>query len=261
MLSFLHTFKPGASCQWAHKEWSVGITLAGRAHETHPDGDYFQDKDALMVRRTATFQSWRVLEGDEPWTCLYFNLGIAPSMLNHLLQLPEIRPGVFKLPLEGSSVLRKVKGSLFKAHRLLKSSVPNREELAANAVECALLWCQTEIAQKASPLDPRLQKAIDHLTKNLAGTVYLEDVANAASLSVPRFMFLFRRHLGMSPMMYLERLRMERAGRMLSVEFLSIKEVAASVGYSDLTYFCKRFSHAFKTSPGRYRKAHPSISS
>ncbi|MCC3373351.1 AraC family transcriptional regulator [Cohnella sp. REN36] len=64
---------------------------------------------------------------------------------------------------------------------------------------------------------------------------------------------LFRRHRGMSPIRYLQKLRMERAALLLQ-EALSVEEVAASVGYADPLYFSKSFKKWMGVTPTDYRK-------
>ena len=65
---------------------------------------------------------------------------------------------------------------------------------------------------------------------------------------------LFTRELGMSPIQYLQRLRMERAKTLL-LEPLSVEEVALSVGYSDPLYFSKSFKKLTGMTPTEFRRS------
>ncbi|MFD2334455.1 helix-turn-helix domain-containing protein [Cohnella sp. GCM10020058] len=64
---------------------------------------------------------------------------------------------------------------------------------------------------------------------------------------------LFKRETGMTPVAYLQQLRIERASSLLA-EPLSVEEVALSVGYSDPLYFSKSFKKMTGHTPSEYRK-------
>lgn len=64
---------------------------------------------------------------------------------------------------------------------------------------------------------------------------------------------LFHQEIGVSPVRYLQQLRMERA-KLLLLEPLSVEEVARSVGYADPLYFSKAFKKWFGMTPSDYRK-------
>ncbi|WP_027094179.1 AraC family transcriptional regulator [Cohnella thermotolerans] len=66
---------------------------------------------------------------------------------------------------------------------------------------------------------------------------------------------LFRREMGMSPIRYLQQLRMERAKALL-LEPLSVAEVALAVGYADPLYFSKSFKKHVGCTPSEFRSVH-----
>ena len=257
MLSCRRIIKLGESASGAMGDWMLGMTLRGHNHEYHPDGDFSQDQDDVLVIKANTNHRWKVFEDGAPWEVIYFIFHPRPSMLP-LLKLPEIRPGIMKLSLTNSPVLNNVRMALLKGHRLLNSHWPNREDLAMNALENALLWCKTELTQAQISMDPRVQKAIEYVASHMTEPVYLTDVAHAATLSTPRLMTLFRKYTGTTPMGYLEKERLERAREMLCLSYHSVKEIAALVGYEDTVHFSKRFSRHFKLSPIAYRSANGS---
>ncbi len=254
MLSYRNLIRPGMSASGAMGDWMLGMTLRGRNHEFHSGGDFSQGLHDLIVIKANTDHRWKVTEDGGPWEVIYFIFHPGPAMMQ-LLKLPEIRPGIMRLSLAGSPVRGKVRAALLEGHRVLNSHLPNRENLAMNCLENALLWCQAEMNQARTPVDPRIQKAIEYLANNLGRAVYLADVARAASLSTPRLMTLFRKHAGTTPMEYLERERMERASEMLSLSYHAVKEIAGLVGYGDTVHFSKRFARRFKLSPKAYRLA------
>jgi AraC family transcriptional regulator len=83
----------------------------------------------------------------------------------------------------------------------------------------------------------------------------LERVAGEADLSAFHFLRLFTRVLGVTPHQYLVRSRLRRAARLLADDARSITDVAADVGFGDLSNFVRTFHHAAGVSPRRFRQA------
>ncbi|MBF0244254.1 MAG: helix-turn-helix transcriptional regulator [Planctomycetes bacterium] len=75
------------------------------------------------------------------------------------------------------------------------------------------------------------------------------------SVSVPTLTRRFRSETGVSVMERLQDLRMRRAVELLMEGRLSIKQVGASVGIREGSYFCRCFRQAFGCSPGSYAAA------
>ena len=80
----------------------------------------------------------------------------------------------------------------------------------------------------------------------------LEDVARAAGVSSTTLRRQFLRHLQLSPVAYLQHVRLERARELLARTSLEVKEVAAQVGYADPLYFSKAFRQRFGVPPSRW---------
>jgi len=131
---------------------------------------------------------------------------------------------------------------------------PQREAFALAAVERVLLWC--DIANPASggrPLDARVQRVIDHLADAADKPHDVASLARLAHLSPSRFAHLFREQTGLTPMRYLERVRLDRARRLLDSTALPVQQVAASVGFEDAFYFSRRFKRDTGFSPRAWR--------
>jgi AraC family transcriptional regulator of arabinose operon len=68
-----------------------------------------------------------------------------------------------------------------------------------------------------------------------------------------QFSDLFKRHYGTSPMAYFSELRMQRARELLSFTKMSVKEIAAELGFDDPLYFSRAFKKVSGMSPRDYR--------
>ncbi len=64
----------------------------------------------------------------------------------------------------------------------------------------------------------------------------------------------FKQATGLSPVQYLQEIRLEKAKELLKTSNLSIAEVAYNVGYPDSAYFSALFRRVVSLSPGEYRR-------
>jgi len=81
----------------------------------------------------------------------------------------------------------------------------------------------------------------------------LADLSRAAHLSEAHFGRLFRSEIGIPPMKYLTRYRMERARELLRRTRLHIAEIAAAVGFTDPGHFSRVFHRSTGRTPREFR--------
>lgn len=103
-----------------------------------------------------------------------------------------------------------------------------------------------------APRDPRLAKAVAYMNEHIADPFDAASVARAAALSPPHLRALFRKHLGVSPIHYLQELRIETAKRLLRDHYMKVAAVARAVGYSDLPSFRRLFRRHSRRSPNAF---------
>lgn len=89
----------------------------------------------------------------------------------------------------------------------------------------------------------------------MAQPFVLAALADALATSERTLMRRFRQTLGASPLQYLQRLRMQAARRLLECSTLEIKQIAAEVGYGDVSSFRRLFKRELSCAPGYYRRA------
>ena len=97
---------------------------------------------------------------------------------------------------------------------------------------------------------------MSYLQGNLHRTLTLADIAQSVELSPSRLYYLFKTQVGVSPIQYLKKVRLERARELLETSFVSVKVLAAAVGYSDCTHFMRDFKKAYGSTPSQYRFAY-----
>lgn len=108
--------------------------------------------------------------------------------------------------------------------------------------------------QLAEETDERLSRVTAYLRNTLHEAPDYNQLARLASLSYCQLFRLFKRHLGLSPQRYIEQQRIRYAKRLLTLNHLSIKEIASQVGFPNPLYFSRRFQKATGLSPSQYRE-------
>jgi AraC-like DNA-binding protein len=100
----------------------------------------------------------------------------------------------------------------------------------------------------------RLRPVFDYVSEHFAENLPLKQGAALAGLSQPQFIKLFKRVAGMTFVSYVTHIRLSHAFRLLKESSLTIAEVAIRVGFSDQSYFDRRFKSAFGQVPSIVRK-------
>ena len=101
-------------------------------------------------------------------------------------------------------------------------------------------------------MDQRVDAAISFMNANLHRRLITVEIAQAVRLSPAHLRELFKRETGESPTRYRKQLQLERAKDLLETTFLSVKEVAASIGVSSVSHFIANFEKHYGATPARY---------
>jgi AraC-like DNA-binding protein len=101
----------------------------------------------------------------------------------------------------------------------------------------------------------QLERATTFMREHVEDTLTNKDLQRASSLGSSQLNALFREFTGYTPMEYLRRLRIDMARELLGNAELSIKEVAARVGFSEPNHFSRVFAQVDGVPPTAYREA------
>ena len=86
-------------------------------------------------------------------------------------------------------------------------------------------------------------------------SICVEKLAEISNVSVGTFNTLFREYCGMPPGKYRSYLKLIRAKKLLANESLTVGEVAYTLGFSDVGYFCRWFGKNCGKTPLEYRNS------
>jgi PAS domain S-box-containing protein len=99
-----------------------------------------------------------------------------------------------------------------------------------------------------------MDQAIEQIHRKYSEHLTISGLAKTAGLSIVHFERKFRQLLRETPLKYLNRIRMRSACGLLLHTDLSVGQIAAQCGYSDQSYFTKRFFTHLRIRPLDYRK-------
>ena len=113
-----------------------------------------------------------------------------------------------------------------------------------------------ESTRKYSPdhQHQRLAPALDYIAKNYTNKITNAELASLTGLSTDYFRKFFARVYGVSPIEYINDLKIKRAKEMLKSDYISITDIAFSLGYENIYDFSRCFKKATGISPSRYYK-------
>ncbi len=130
------------------------------------------------------------------------------------------------------------------------------EPLAKAEASATLGQVLLAMLRRAGPQrDARFEKLAAFVNANLHKPIDAPAMAQATGLSQSQLRRLLRARLGLSPMDYLRRCRVDRARKLLTAQDAAIKEVAYRCGFSDPFHFSRAFRREDGLSPSQFRRA------
>ncbi|MGI9434730.1 MAG: helix-turn-helix transcriptional regulator, partial [Geminicoccaceae bacterium] len=107
----------------------------------------------------------------------------------------------------------------------------------------------------ASPFtDFRVRNSMKLMSEKLGEEFELDDVARESGLSRPHFYKLFRKQTGLTPNLFLNTLRMERAIESLTGTDKSVTHIGFDLGFSSQASFTRFFTSNVGIAPSDYRR-------
>jgi AraC family transcriptional regulator len=108
--------------------------------------------------------------------------------------------------------------------------------------------------QAKSEYVQKIDRVIDYLRENLDRPVKLAELADVACFSEFHFHRIFTAVSGETLNSFTNRLRLEKAARLLRYSAQSLTEIALDCGFSSSATFSRAFRSGYETSPSEFRK-------
>ena len=103
---------------------------------------------------------------------------------------------------------------------------------------------------------PKLKRAMEYMSANLAEDIGLEQIADEMGMSPSHFAHEFRNSTGTTPYQYLLQQRLERAKGLLKTTRLPVQNVSTLTGFKYPANFVRTFRQRVGQSPDAWRKDH-----
>lgn len=105
---------------------------------------------------------------------------------------------------------------------------------------------------KSEVQDERIKMALNFIRKNIDFLIKINQLSELCSLSDDHFIRLFKKELGCTPIQYINQKKIEKAQLMLIGENISIKDIAYSLCFENISYFNRVFKQITGFTPTQY---------
>ena len=113
---------------------------------------------------------------------------------------------------------------------------------------------ETEVIEIQAPIDPFIQKLIDFIHQDISLNMDLVTVCKGLSMSRAQVYRKTKALTGLSPSIYIRRIRLKHAYFLLETTHQSVAEVAYAVGFKDPFFFSTSFSEVYDFPPSKLKK-------
>ena len=187
----------------------------------------------------------------DPWTLYWVhfqgtNTGIFSQFLGYREGLPVLDAGISTGLIAGFGSLMEVRHTGYSDRAFIN---------AANHLRFLFTQMAMEIraTQARGQHNFNLEKLQGYMREHLNQSITLDTLAALANMSKYHFSGKYKKLTGYSPIKHFLNMKMEHACHLLDSSNLSVKAIAAELGFDDQLYFSRLFSRTIGQSPRAYR--------
>ncbi len=105
---------------------------------------------------------------------------------------------------------------------------------------------------KSEVSDERIIKVLNYIQKNICKQIKISQLSNTCNLTEDHFIRLFKKEMKCTPIKYINQKKIEKAQLMLVIENKSIKDIAYSLSFENISYFNRLFKQITQYTPTQY---------
>jgi len=109
-------------------------------------------------------------------------------------------------------------------------------------------------SEKARRDGERIRQMLLYIQRSFAEEITVADIAKSAMISESECLRCFKDTIGVPPIQYVKRYRVQRAAELLSATDRKIADIGALCGFQDTSYFTRSFREIKGMTPGEYRR-------
>nr|WP_129732381.1 AraC family transcriptional regulator [Parabacteroides goldsteinii] len=111
-----------------------------------------------------------------------------------------------------------------------------------------------EATHKYEITDNRIRKTIRHIRKNIDKNITIDELTEICCLSKDHFIRLFKEEMHTTPVQYINQKKIERAQLLIITDHHSIKDIAYTLSFENVSYFNRLFKRYTGMTPVLYKK-------
>ena len=223
----------------------IMLIMDGTCELTLKNSEYTVNKEHVVLVDCYEPHAYRTNTG---YKCLWMHFD-GPMARTYYTYIAE-RYGNILTP----ASLPSIRYNLEKIYKSFKNSeAVNEANLSLQITIILNSLISTPLYEKEKTEEDPIQLTISYINENFSKNLHLEDLAEKASLSPYYFTKLFARRTGMTPYQYLISTRLSSAKFLLKSSLMSIKEIAFTSGFTDVSTFCSSFKKKEGITPMDYR--------
>lgn len=101
-----------------------------------------------------------------------------------------------------------------------------------------------------------MSSILEWIRINIQKDITIEELAKKFNYNNDHLSRLFKKHLGVSALKYINGMKILKAKEMLSLSEKNVKEISYLLGFKDEKYFMKLFKRYENLTPSEYRQAY-----
>ena len=227
-----HSYGPGI-----REFYTVHFVLSGTGTYTVKGKEYHPKAGDLFAHAPYETVHWKADEKD-PWHYIWVNFIINGDV-----------PYRFEVPIVHAPELR----SIFRGIQ----QYPDHNNTGRDYVASCLLNIANQLSAQQSDVARLVEEAISYIKSHYSSdSLSIEEIARALQINRSKFSTVFTLEMGISPIEFLIRYRLEKAVEYMTVQRISPNIAAYSVGYRNYQHFTKIFRKYYGMSPTAFQNKH-----
>lgn len=188
-------------------------------------------------------------DADEPWTYYYFSFNGA--LAEKLLNTTDFQDGRLVIDVPTAPLVKIIQKAVKQA-----DSCQNRMLYGLSVLMSLInVYAQeAEVELSAQKDSSIVARARDYIDFNFFGKLTVAQIAADLNVSRSHLYKTFKEETGISPCEYLTQCRIQLATKLLEETDMSIREIAAAVGFDTYSAFFRSFKLCCGVSANEYRK-------
>lgn len=245
-----------------HNYFQLIAMTSGQAKVVIEDREYNANKNQLfLLSPQIPHAIWTDVDSDEPLKLLDIKFSIEDRMLfADLRKVPECFELIdflwfqqyFEKIVHESETRRMHYYDLINSFLEIVLIQIMREQIGDDEEEPGIVPITENLG---SHRGVNVDELLMYVRANYATILSLDDLSRLAKVNKTTLISIFKESFGMTPIRYINQMRMQKAKELLTNTNLSITEIAELIGFQSIHYFSRYFRSKEDCSPLEYRVA------